>query len=552
MKLLMDNLVILPVLIPMVSGAAMLLLSNSQKRRQIKIVISILSCLALLVVSALLCIKVSGSSSPIENTYLLGNWEARFGIALIADRLSVIMVTLCSILALPVLIFSLAYWYKMGVYYLTTFQFLIMGINGAFLTADLFNLFVFFEILLAGSYGLVLHASDFPKVKSGMHYIVINLFASLLFLIGISIVYSVCDALNIAEIGAKIPHLDDNDRTLIHIAFAFLMTAFLIKAGSWPLCFWLPETYSVISTPAAAIFAILTKVGIYTLIRLVTLFFGISANIAHPEWNWIFFLGLTTLFFGAAGVLASQDMKRLAAYSVLVSSGTLLAALGSGKAMIIAGSLYYLLSSTIAITAFFLLIELMERGQDAAAEVLAVTEEAYGIDDDEADQLDDRERGMVIPAMFAILGICFIITALIISGLPPFSGFIGKFAILSGILNPFSPSGKGIPFQDGLFAFLVILSGIASLIAMSRAGIRTFWPSFERTIPHVSLLEISPIAGLLSITLVLTVLAGPLTGFMDQTARSLYVSQNYTRTVLDKTPFQIPRPLTAPETGESQ
>ena len=198
--------------------------------------------------------------------------------------------------------------------------------------------------------------------------------------------------------------------------------------------------------------------------------------------------GIATVAFGAIGSLASQDMARLAGFSVLVSSGTVLAAIGMGQVGVTGGALFYLVSSTLGLGAFFLLIELVERGREPGADVLAVTREVYGEEDDLE---GSSEVGIAIPATMAILGLAFIGCALVISGLPPLSGFIAKFALLTAALNP---STGAVSTASWVLLPVLILSGLAALIAMTRAGIRAFWASPDRAVPRVRLIEMAPVA----------------------------------------------------------
>src|SRR5690606_14666648 len=223
-------------------------------------------------------------------------------------------------------------------------------LNGAFLTGDLFNLFEFFEVLLAASYGLVLHGSGMLRVKAGRHYIAVNVAASLLFLIGVSLIYAVTGTLNMADLATRVPATSDGDRMLLEAGAAILGIAFLVKAGMWPLCFWLPNAYSVAAPPVAAIFAIMTKVGVYVVLRLWLLVFGQEAGAsAGFGGTWLLIGGMMTVAFGSIGALASQDLARLSSFNVLVSSGTLLAVIGVGNLPLTAGALFYLASSTLAI-----------------------------------------------------------------------------------------------------------------------------------------------------------------------------------------------------------
>jgi multicomponent K+:H+ antiporter subunit D len=535
-----DHLMIAPVVLPLLAGAALLLLD--ERFRRVRASISIASTFALIGIAIVLLV-MSDASAPESHigVYRLGNWPAPFGIVLVVDRLSALMLLLTSILGSAAVVFSIARWHRAGSYFHALFQFLLMGVNGAFLTGDLFNLFVFFELLLAASYGLALHGSGIARVRAGLHYIVVNLAASLLFLIGVSLIYSVSGTLNMADLAQRIPDIPAENRALLEAGAGILGIAFLIKAGMWPLCFWLPSTYSAASPPVAAVFAILTKVGVYVVLRLWLLLFGEGTG-ASAQFGgaWLLCGGMATVAFGIIGTLASQNMARLAAYSVLVSSGTVLAAIGLGQAGVTGGALFYLVSSTLGISAFFLLVELVERGREPGADMIAITREVYGEGEEELDEGD--AVGIAIPATMGVLGLAFVGCALVIAGLPPLSGFIAKFAILSSALNAPGMAEGGGSIQTGSWALLVILilSGLAVLIAMTRAGIRAFWAAPDRAVPRVQVIEMAPVAALLILCAVQTVQAGPVMRFMRATAQSLHAPQDYIREV-QRAPEQAAR-----------
>lgn len=534
-----SHLVLVPILLPLLAGSTMLLFD--ERSRTLKAGINLAATLALMAATAwLLYIADSaGFDSPL-NVYLLGNWAAPFGIVLVLDKLSALMLMLTSILALASLVFSLARWHRAGVYYHALFQFLLMGLNGAFLTGDLFNLFVFFEVMLAASYGLVLHGSGVIRVKAGMHYIAINLVASFLFLIGVSLIYGVTGTLNMADLAVRAPQIAAEDRMLLETGAAVLGVAFLVKAGMWPLSFWLPTTYTAAVPPVAAVFAIMSKVGVYVVLRLsLLLFSGGAEGPAQFGGDWLLYGGMATIAFGMIGVLAAQETARIAGFTILVSSGTLLAAIGTNRVDVTVGALFYLVSSTLAISAFFLLVELVERGREFGADMLAVTREAFGeYDDTEAE--DDIDVGMPLPATMAILGICFLSCAVLLAGLPPLSGFIAKFALLAGLFQSAGPDGAGtVAGATWAFVALLILSGLTALIAMIRAGIRSLWDSEEDHVPRIGVIEMAPVAGLLLLCAALTVQAGPVMAYMQATARSLHEPGPYVQDVL-ATPRRLP------------
>jgi multicomponent K+:H+ antiporter subunit D len=374
-------------------------------------------------------------------------------------------------------------------------------------------------------------------VRAGLHYIAVNLAASLLFLIGVAMIYGVTGTLNMADLAASAPDIAEADRPLLRAGAAILGVAFLVKTGMWPLCFWLPITYMAAAPPVAAIFVVLSKVGVYVVLRVSSLTFGAGA--AHSAGLGAELLiagGMATIAFGMLGVLSSQGLGRLAGCSVLVSSGTMLtvigmAGLGGGSAMVAAG-LYYMVASTLAISALFLMIELMERDQGSFATVLAVTAEAYGFGDEEVDQAEP-EVEIAIPGTMTVLGLCFSACALMLAGLPPLAGFVGKFAMLTAVLNPGGMGSGGTASLVGLgFTGLLITSGLAALIALLRVGIQTFWVPAEDQPPKVLLIEILPVVTLLALTVAMTVQAQPVMRYMSATARALDQPQIYIDGVL--------------------
>jgi multicomponent K+:H+ antiporter subunit D len=547
-----DHVIIAPILIPLLAGALMLFYEERQRR-----FIAIVSAVAQLVVAWELVDMATHTPTTI-GLYLLGDWPPPFAIVLVLDRLAALMVALTALLALPCIVFAMARWDRRGQHFHPLFQFLLMGLYGAFLTGDLFNLFVFFEVLLAASYGLALHGSGPLRVRAGLHYIAINLAASLLFLIGVSLIYGVTGTLNMADLARSVPIVAPENRPLLAAGAAVLGIAFLVKAAMWPLCFWLPITYMAAAPPAAAMFAILSKVGVYVILRLTSLAFGTGAlHMAGLGAEVLVAGGLATLVFGTIGVLASQGLGRLAGCAVLVSSGTLLAVVGmassAGGTAMVAGALYYLVASTLAISALFLMVELVERDQGALAGILTVTAEAWGIGDELPFHEDDiREESIAVAASASgvtsattVLGICFIACALLLAGMPPLAGFLGKFAMLSAVLGSVEVDGR---ISDIALAFtgLVILSGLAALIALVREGIRYFWATEDEELPAVPIAELGPVIVLVALTFAMTVKAGPIMRYMEATASALNHPHVYIEGVLGTAPVPAaPTPGTA-------
>src|SRR5687768_3733390 len=436
---LLQHLPVFPIVIPLVAGSSMLLFVEA--RRTTRTIIALIATLANLAAAAALAYVASGAMPGIWPegiaVYLLGGWQAPFGIVLVLDRLSAVMLMLNAVLALTSLIYALARWKKMGPHFQSLFQFLIMGVNGACLTGDLFNLFVFVEVLLAASYGLLLHGLGQPRVKAGLHYIAINLAGSFVFLIGVSLIYGATGTLNMADLAARVPAVAEGDRILFETGAAILGVAFLLKAGAWPLNFWLPAAYGAAVPPVAAVFSIMTKVGVYALLRVGSLLSASSVSGAPAPFNdgWLFGIGLATLALGTAGMLIAQQSQRLVAYCVVASAGTLLMALGLGGAGMKSAALFYLVSSVLATGAFFMLSEMIERTQQLGEDIAVEPFESFVLEDSPDLTLPDEVVGIAIPAAMAFLGMSFIACALLITGLPPLSGFVAKFLILSAALN---------------------------------------------------------------------------------------------------------------------
>mgnify|MGYP003582404136 CR=1 FL=1 len=533
----LPHLPILPVAVPLFAGAALLLLKDSQRKTRVGLVL--ISVLIQLAVAIKLLFVTAGSEPALWPqaiaVYLLGDWPAPFGIVMVVDRLAAIMLTLSAVLGLTTLVYSMARWDRAGIHFHSLFQFLLMGLNGAFLTGDLFNLFVFFEVLLAASYGLMLHGSGEMRVSAGLHYIATNLIASFMLLIAIALIYGVTGTLNMADLAVQAGKLAGPDRKLFEAAAAILGMAFLIKAGAWPLNFWLPPAYANACAPVAAVFAIMTKVGIYALLRLGSLLLPTGAPAAFGG-EWMFPVGLATLAFGTVGMLAAQQTDRLVGYCVIVSSGTLLAALGMPGVTLTGPALFYLVSSVLAIGAFYMLIEMIERTRSFGADVLAVSLEAFDLDDPESPDRSDDVVGVAIPAAMAFLGMAFIACALLVAGLPPLSGFVAKFTLLSAALQTSTTDTPSI--AAWLLVSAVLISGLAALIALSRAGIRLFWSTEDSVTPRLRVSEAAPVGLLILSCIALAIWAGPVSSYLNDAALSLDRPQSYIDAVLTKNPVR--------------
>ena len=539
----LPHLIVAPVLLPLVTAAALLLISES--RHHLKAIVSVIATIAGLVVTATLLERVDAGGGPAAiGVYMPSNWAAPFGIVLAIDRVAALMLVLTGVVSVAAALFGAARWDRAGVHYHTLFQIELVGVNGAFLTGDLFNLFVFFEVMLAASYALLLHGSGTMRVRAGLKYIAFNLVASSLLLVGIAIVYGVTGTLNFADIARKIPQIPVSDRGLLHAGAAILGIAVVAKAAMWPLNFWLAAAYSAAAAPVAAVFVILTKVGVYTLLRLWTLLLSAEPGTSTAFGSEALVIGgLATLGFGAIGMLASQQLRRVAAYSLIISSGTSLAVIGVGDAPLIGAALFYLTGSTLASGALYLLAELIERSREIDL--------APPIREHESDRLPfrlerrepisapagaDARPGVAIPAATSFIGLGFVACALMIAGLPPLAGFIAKFAMLGALLEPAAAvtaarHAGAATMRTALFASL-LASGLLSTIALSRTGVRHFWMPHDRAPPRLRVIECVPIALLLAMCGALAVFADPVLRYTRDAAHELVDPARYIDAVM--------------------
>ena len=533
------HLVVVPVLLPLLTGA--LLIPIDQRRYTLKFALGLGSgVLAWIVAVALLLMADGEYWTAGIGVYLAANWSAPFGIALMVDRLSALMLVLTATIALAVLVFSAGRWDRVGVSFHSLFQFLLMGLNGAFLTNDLFNLFVFFEVMLAASYGMVLHGYNLRRIQAGMQYIAVNLVASLLFLIGVSLIYAATGTLNIADLGGRVATLGAQDTWLLQIGATVLALAFLTKGAMWPLGFWLPTTYVSASAPVGAMLVLMTKVGVYSVLRVWLAVFGDAAGaLGGFGFAALTVGGMATLVFGAIGMLASQDGGRMAGFGAIISSGTLLAVIGHSGSAVLSSGLYYLLGSTLAMAAFMLLIELTERIRPPGAALLAITMEAFAIEDKPEDPV-----GVGIPGTLTFLGLSYAACALVITGMPPMAGFVAKFSLFHAMLAAVPAE---VPVATWLLIALIVVGGLAGIIALMRLGVRTFWASGVVTPPRLQFTEAAPIGALVLLCVLLTVQAGSVFDYLGRTTEGLLHSSEYRQRVLGEPSVQR-----LPDTGVAQ
>lgn len=436
----MNHLIVLPVLLPLAVGAGLLLVPAHQAG--LVRTLGFFSCAALVGV-ALSLYGIAADGRYV--VYPLGNWPAPFGIVLVLDRLAAGMLLLTALVALAAFLYALRGWDDRGPHFGALFQFQLMGVNGAFLTGDIFNLFVFFEVLLIASYGLLLHGGGRERLRSGLHYVVLNLAGSALFLIALGLLYSVTGTLNLADLQLRYAAVAASDRALAETAVLLLLIVFCVKAAAFPLGFWLPGAYGSASAPVAALFAVMTKIGIYAILRVHLSTFG-SNEPALDAWAELLLpAALFTVTLATFGALAAGRLAGLVSHLTIVSVGTLLLTVALATSASIAAGLYYLVHSTFVTAALFLLAELVGR------------------------QRGDR-HDILIPGprltQSTLLGLMFLVAAIAAGGLPPFSGFLGKTNVLLA----------AAPAPAAVWIWVVILGGSAlALLALARAGSLLFW-----------------------------------------------------------------------------
>lgn len=508
------HIAVLPVVVPLLTGATLVVLHRSPLayRRALSLFATLV--LGLVVLGLGLAVEHQGLV-----VYQLGNWPSFAGIVFLADRLAVLMLGLLVLLAFASQLFASGSDDARGPHFHALFQFQLMGLCGAFLTHDLFNLFVFFEVLLAASYGLLLHGQGGERLRQGLHYVVLNLVASALFLFAVGVLYSVLGTLNMADLAARITALPEAQRPLVEAGAWLLLIVFALKAALLPLYFWLPRTYAAASAPAAILFAIMTKLGLYAVIRVYGLLFGPDAGaLAGFTQPLLFWAGAGTATLAALGALASATLRGLLGYLVVGSAGVLFMAIGLGTDVALAAGLYYLVHSTLAAAAFFLLADWVRRHRDGG--------DALG-----------RVASMARPAW---LGGFFVLLAMASAGLPPFGGFLGKSLLLAYA----APEGPLIV----LWA-VVLGTSLVNLLALSRAGSRLFWqaPTVSATRaaapPSPALGERVAMLMLVFGLVVTTVMASDLTRYVAGSAAQLSEPATYRQAVLgrDPLPTTVPR-----------
>jgi multicomponent K+:H+ antiporter subunit D len=497
----MNTLLLLPVLLPLAGGLLALLAGHG--RPGVERLVGVVAVLLLLPVSATLLQQASGG---VIQSYAIGDWPAPFGIVLVLDHLAAWMLLVTAIVGSGALLFGLGRSDKSGRHFHTLFQFQLLGINGAFLTGDLFNLFVFFEVLLIASYALLAHGSRPARTQAAIRVAVLNLLGSTLFLVAVGCLYAAAGTLNFADLAQRAASLPADRLGLWQAGAWLLLAVFALKAALLPLGFWLPGAYGVADGAVVALFSVLTKVGVVALIRAGTLLFP-GLDIGPVLWV----AALGTLALGATGMLAARHLSTLAAHAVILSVGVLMVSVASFTRESLAAAVFYLAHGTLATAALFLV----------AARVAVVRGET-------GDALVEgpafRER--------VSLPTAFMIAAVAVAGLPPLGGFLAKLAILDAAVRL-----DGAAWTWGM----VLATSLVSIFALARAGTTIFWKvGLDRgelvEIPRWRPLAVSGIGLVLAALVLLALFAGPAFEQSEAIAGQLLDRDAYIEAVLGARP----------------
>jgi multicomponent K+:H+ antiporter subunit D len=493
----MTHLVAAPVLLPLMAAALLLV---AAPRLALQRIFGAASTLGMLAASATLLLWSADGSYRV---YALGAWPAPFGIVLVVDRAAALMLAVTALLAVAALGAALRGWDARGRHFHALFQFQLAGLNGAFLTGDLFNLFVFFEVLLIASYCLLLHGLGVERLRAAMHYVVINLAASALFLVSVATLYGLTGTLNMADLAARVAVLPATDAPFARAAGLLLLVVFAVKGALFPLYFWLPAAYSAAGAPVAALFAVMTKVGMYAIVRIFPLIFGEHAAAATLIDAPLMPLALATLAIATLGAFAAARLSTMIAHFTIVSAGTTLAGVALFAQQGIAAALYYVAHSSLTLGSLFLLCGLLgsQRGT-----------------------LQDRLVPGPALAQPALLGLLLVVGALNVAGLPPLSGFVGKLLILQ------AARGESAPWVWSV----VLASSLLGVVCLARAGSLVVWNNTGSPAGAgaARAAELAPAIFLAACTVALAAFAGPVHRYTDAAAAQLLDAAGYREAVL--------------------
>ena len=436
----------------------------------------------------------------------MGGWPAPFGITLVADRLSAVMVVITAITAIAVAIYALGdvsrRMEELG--YHALFQVLIGGVTGAFLTGDLFNLYVWFEVMLISSFGLLVLGGRPEQIDGAIKYVTLNLVSTIFFLSGVGLLYGMTGTLNLADLALTVPRVED--QSLVTVVAMLFMVAFGVKAAVFPLFFWLPASYHTPAFAVSAVFAgLLTKVGVYALIRCFTLVFTGDVAFTHTILLWV--AGLTMLT-GVLGAAAQFEVRRILSFHIVSQIGYMILGLALMTPLALAGAVFYLVHHIIVKANLFLIAGVMN--------AVAGSNEL------------SRIGGLY--RFSPLLAALFLVPAFSLAGFPPLSGFWAKYVLIVAALE----------VEGWVIAGIALVTGLLTIYSMTKIWGEAFWPEHPDGIePRLSDLPrwhrralMTPIAGLAALTLVIGLFPGPFVDFAEAAAADLLDPSRYIAAVL--------------------
>ena len=495
----MSALVPLPIVIPLIAAAIAIL---AGRWRAVQRVVSVVALSASFGVSIALLVAADDSSFVVHRS---GGWPASIGISLVVDRLAGLMLVVSSFVLLAVVVYAMAQGgqEQQRVSFHPVYLVLAAGVSASFLTTDLFNLFVAFEMMLAASYVLLTFGGRADQIRSGMTYVVISLVASTLFITMLALIYASTGTVNMAELSVRLAEIDPGVRG----AFALgLLVVFGVKAGLFPLFFWLPDSYPTAPGPVTAILAgLLTKVGVYAIIRSQTLLFG------SEDWMGTVLLVVAsfTMVVGVLGAIAQDDMKRILAFHIISQIGYMIFGLGLFTIAGVAGAILYIVHNMIVKTALLLVAVMVERraGSSRLSEVGGLVRSAP-----------------LIAALFAL-------PALSLAGIPPLSGFLGKLMLIDAGLGARSWVVTGVALGTGLLTMFSMLKIWGGVFWGEREKEPARTPQ-ERDRLGAPVWMVVPTAALLVATIAFSVWAGPLYRIAERAGGDLLQPAGYVEAVL--------------------
>jgi multicomponent Na+:H+ antiporter subunit D len=490
----MTMLVALPVLVPLVAAALMLIVRPLLAQRTI----SGMALLASLVTSITVLVDVWGDG-PVK-VVRLGGWPGEIAITMVADRLASVMVVVALVVVSAVLVYAMGQGGadEKSPFYHPVYMVMAAGISQAFLAGDLFNLFVAFEILLMASYVLLTLEGTSAQIRSGTTYVVLNVIESMVLVVTVGLIFAATGTVNMAELPERLAALPDGVRMGLQL---LLLLAFGIKAAVFPLFFWLPDSYPTAPSSVSAVFAgLLTKVGVYCLIRVQTLLFPGELD------GLVMVIGALTMLIGVIGAVSHTDMKRILSFHIISQIGYMVFGLGVGGPVAIAATIFYLIHHIPVKTSLFLVEGIIER--DSGSSSL------------------DSVSGLARRSPF--LAVLFLVPALSLAGLPPLSGFLAKFAIVRA----------GLEDAQYLGVAVAIVVSLLTLVSMVKIWVGAFWGDVEPVdrVGVVGLLRRQPLmavgtAVVVVASLTIAVAAGPFYDFAERAARQTLDVASYVSAV---------------------